>query len=104
MHDDIGDFFEVDTEEVYEFLWFHIFRYTRKSCDIRKEACDSFSCSSKFYFLVIIKNIEHQIFCEILWKGVFEKAFSFLFIDVFVEGCTYCDSKNYKKEFDWKIK
>lgn len=34
MHDDIGNLLEVDTQEVYELFWLHVFRYAGEPCDI----------------------------------------------------------------------
>lgn len=62
LHNDVGDFLEIDGEESHEFFWFHILRNTRKSGDIGEETRDSHTFSIEFYFLELIEDIDHELF------------------------------------------
>lgn len=84
VHDDIGNFLEIDTQEVYQFLRFHIFRYTRESGDIGEETGNIHSLPIQFHFLEVIEDIDHEFFGQILGKGSFQGSFSGFLVDVFV--------------------
>lgn len=100
FHDDIGDFFEVDTQEVDELLRFHVFGDTRKSGDIGEETRDRLSLSSEFHLLIIFENTHDEVFCEVLGEGAPEETFSFFFPDVLVPRDENSDEEDDHHELD----
>lgn len=104
MHDDIGNFFEIDTQKMHEFLWLHILGYTGESGDIREETGDVHPLSIELHFLEFVENIYYELLREILGKGSLQGTFSFFFTEVLVESRTYRDTEDYNEELGRKVK
>lgn len=100
FHDDIRNFFEVDTQEVDEFFRLHIFGDTGKSGDIGEEARDGLSLSSELHFFVVFEDTHDEVFCEVLGEGAPEEAFSFFFPDVLVPRDENSDEEDDHHELD----
>ncbi|EKD29768.1 MAG: hypothetical protein ACD_78C00280G0002 [uncultured bacterium (gcode 4)] len=100
MHDDVGDFFEIDTQEMDKFLRFHIFGDTGKSGDIREETRDGLSFSSELHFFIVFEDTYDEIFCEVLRESATEKALSFFFPDILVPGDENSHEEDDHHEFD----
>gem|GEM_PF-4555995 len=101
FHNDIGDFFEIDTQEVDEFFWFHILGDTGESSDIGEETRNGFSFPSELHFFIVFEDTDDEIFCEVLGEGAAEETFSFFFPDVLVSGDENSNKKDDDEEFDW---
>lgn len=93
-HDDIGNFFEIDAQEVDELFRFHIFGDTCEPGDIWEETRDSLSFPSEFYFFVIFEDIDNEILCEVLWESAAKQTLPFFFPNVLVSGNKNSDEKD----------